>query len=135
MAPLMLAFVIFCVTVIFFGRFYADAALPFVKKKKSVEKPEAPALSYPEEFLDKIKSYLPLGKGFIYEVSTSMDCYDDLIVKVNVIDPVEDKQLTTMHFDSAYGLSGVTDKIDRSIMDVYKRREVKRLAGQTEIIS
>lgn len=135
MALLMLAFVIFCVTVIFFGHLYSNVALPFVKKKKSVEKPEAPALSYPEEFLNKIKESLPRGKGFIYEVSTSMDGNGDLIVRVNVIDPVEDKPLTTMDFDSFYGLADVTDKIETSMMDVYKRREIERLAGRTEIIS
>lgn len=135
MVFLILSFVIFCMTVMFVGHFYFDIALPFVKKKKSVEKPKEPELSYPEEFLNKIKRSLPLGKGLIYEVSTSMDYYNDLIVKVNVIDPVEDRQLTTMNFDSVYGFAGIEDKIERSIMDVYKRQEVKRLAGQTEIIS
>lgn len=135
MVFLILSFVIFCMTVMFVGYFYFDICLPFVKKKKSVEKPKEPELSYPEEFLNKIKRSLPLGKGFIYEVSTSTNCSGDLIVKVNVIDPVEDEQLTTMDFDSAYGFASVTYTMERSMMDVYKRQEIKRLAGQTEIIS
>lgn len=105
------------------------------KSKVNIEKPKEPELSYLEEFLNKIKRSLPLGKGFIYEVSTSTNCSGDLIVKVNVIDPVEDEQLTTMDFDSAYGFASVTYTIKRSMMDVYKRQEIKRLAGQTEIIS
>ena len=115
--------------------FRCEARPPFAKKKKSVEKPQEPELSYLEEFLNKIKDSLPRGKGFIYEVSTSTNCSGDLIVKVNVIDPVEDEQLTTMDFDSAYGFASVTYTMERSIMDVYKRQEIKRLAGQTEIIS
>lgn len=135
MVFLILAFVIFCMTVTFFAYFYFDDCLPFIEKKKSVDSPKQPQISYPEEFLNKIKDSLPLGRGFIYEVSTSMDHSGDLIVKVNVIDPVEDRQLTTMNFDSAYGFGSVTGTIERSIMDVYKRQEIKRLAGQTEIIS
>lgn len=132
MALLIMSFVIFCMAVMSVAYLY----LPFVeKKKKSADKPKEPQLSYPEEFLNLIKKSLPLGKGFIYEVSTSMDGHGDLIVKVNVIDPVEDKHLTTMDFDSSCGFAGVEDTIARSIMDIHERREVKRLAGQTEIIS
>lgn len=135
MTLFILSFVIFCMAVLSVACFYFDVCLPFMEKKKVAEKPKAPALSYPEEFLNKIKSCLPLGKGFIYEVSTSMDGHGDLIVKVNVIDPVEDKHLTTMDFDSSCGFAGVKDTIERSIMDVHERREIERLAGQIEIIS
>ena len=135
MALLILSFVIFCMTVISVGYFYFDICLPFTEKKKVAEKPKEHELSYPEEFLNKVKRSLPLGKGFIYEVSTSMDNFDDLIVRVNVIDPVEDKELTTIKFDSSHGLGSVEGPIERALMSVYKQREVERLAGQTEIIS
>ena len=132
MALLILSFVIFCMAVMSVAYFY----LPFVeKKKKSVDKPKEPQLSYPEEFLNLIKKSLPLGKGFIYEVSTSMDGFEDLIVRVNVIDPVEDKELTTIKFDSSHGFASVEGPIERALMRVYKQREVERLSGQTEIIS
>lgn len=131
MALLILSFVIFCMAVMSVAYFY----LPFVEKKKSVDKPKEPQLSYPEEFLNKVKRSLPLGKGFIYEVSTSMDGCGDLIVRVNVIDPVEDKELTTMRFDSSNGFGSVERVIEVVLMRVYKQREVERLAGQTEIIS
>lgn len=132
MALLILSFVIFCMAVMSVAYFY----LPFVEKKKeSVDKPKEPQLSYPEEFLNLIKNSLPLGIGFIYEVSTSMDGCGDLIVQVNVVDPVEEKELMTMNFDSACGFNGVEETIAGAMTSVYKQREVKRLAGQTEIIS
>ena len=131
MALLIMSFVIFCMAVMSVAYFY----LPFVEKKKSVGKPKKPQLSYPEEFLNLIKKSLPLGKGFVYEVSTSMDGCGDLIVQVNVVDPVEEKELMTMNFDSACGFNSVEGTIERAMTSVYKQREVERLAGQTEIIS
>lgn len=135
MAFLILSILFFCMVALYVAEVYFDARPPFAKKKKSVDEPKNPQISPQEEFLNKIKETLPRDKGFIYELSTSIDYHDDLIVKVRVIDPVEDKQLTTMSFDSLYGSAGVTNTIDRSMMNLYKRQEIKRLAGQTEIIS
>lgn len=112
-------------------------------------------LSPEEKFLNHIKAHLPKDKGFIYELTTyTYEVTDfrylslhrhrdgDLMVRVKILDPIKSTTLGEIEFgikdyeDIALGWAdSIKSNIDAHIKRIEREREVKRLSGQTEIIS